>query len=166
MLAPPAGSQSHRRSTCWGGQTLSVVRRGAVPFALWGVGMSHTPVGIGVARRIGDHSDGILVSPGLRWFVTSGTPGLPQVGSTPSGVTAQAEVAWTHIIEALSAAQMRAVDVVRVTEYLTNRDDIGAYSAVRLRYLGNHRPASMLLVVDQLVRPEFLVAVEVIAARG
>lgn len=128
--------------------------------------MSHTPVSIGVARRIGGYSDGVLVSAGLRWFVTSGTPGLPQVGPAPSDITAQAELAWTHIVEALSAAQMRVADIVKVTEYLTRQGDIQACCAVRSRYLGDARPASMLMVVPQLIRPDFLVVVEVIAARG
>ncbi|MGH6978758.1 MAG: RidA family protein [Brevundimonas sp.] len=128
--------------------------------------MSHVPVGIGVARRTGDHSDGVLVSAGLRWFFTSGTPGLPQVGPAPSGITAQAEFAWTHIVEALSAAQMRVADIVKVTQYLTNSDDIPAYTAVRSGYLGRHLPASTLVVVAQPGRPDVLVEVEVIAARA
>jgi enamine deaminase RidA (YjgF/YER057c/UK114 family) len=35
---------------------------------------------------------------------------------------------------------------------------------VRSRFLGDARPASMLLVVNQLVRPDMLVEVEAIAA--
>jgi 2-iminobutanoate/2-iminopropanoate deaminase len=44
--------------------------------------------------------------------------------------------------------------------------DIGtpACAAVRKRCLGVARPASMLFVVPALVRPEFLVEVEIIAA--
>lgn len=128
--------------------------------------MSHAPVGIGVARRVGDHSDGVLVSAGLRWFMTSGTPGLPQVGPAPSGITAQADLAWTHIVEALSAAQMRVADIVKVNHYLTCQHDIPAYNAVSGRYLGDFRPAATLLVVPHVVRPDFLVMVDVIAARA
>lgn len=61
---------------------------------------------------------------------------------------------------------MRVADIVKVTQYLTCADDIPAYSAVRSRYLGDGRPASLLLVVAQLGRPDVLVEVEVIAARG
>ena len=45
-------------------------------------------------------------------------------------------------------------------------EDIPAYSKVRTRFLGEARPASMLLVIPQLVRPEFLVEVEIIAAKA
>jgi enamine deaminase RidA (YjgF/YER057c/UK114 family) len=34
------------------------------------------------------------------------------------------------------------------------------------RFLGNASPTTMLLVVAQLVRPEFLVEVEIIAAKA
>lgn len=128
--------------------------------------MSHAPVGIGVARRIGEHSDGMLVSAGLRWFMTSGLPGLPQTGSAPADIGGQADVAWAQVVEALSAAQMRVADIVRVTQYLTGPDDIPACEAVSARYLGDHRPASTVLVVSQLARPEFRIAVEVVAARA
>jgi hypothetical protein len=37
---------------------------------------------------------------------------------------------------------------------------------VRSRYLGDARPASMLLIVPGLVRPEFLLEVEAIAAKA
>jgi enamine deaminase RidA (YjgF/YER057c/UK114 family) len=36
---------------------------------------------------------------------------------------------------------------------------------VRTRFLGDTRPASMLLIVPQLVRPEFLVEIEIVAAK-
>jgi enamine deaminase RidA (YjgF/YER057c/UK114 family) len=55
---------------------------------------------------------------------------------------------------------------VKVTQYLTRVEDIPAYAEVRTRFLGDARPASMLLIVPQLVRPEFLLEVEIIAARG
>ena len=61
---------------------------------------------------------------------------------------------------------MAMTDVVKVTQYLTKSEDIAAYAAVRTRFVGDSRPASMLLVVPQLVRPEFLVEVEVIAAKA
>jgi hypothetical protein len=54
----------------------------------------------------------------------------------------------------------------RLTQYLTRSEDIPAYAAVRTRFVGDTRPASMLLVIPQLVRPESLVEVEVIAAKA
>jgi 2-iminobutanoate/2-iminopropanoate deaminase len=65
----------------------------------------------------------------------------------------------------LDLASMSVVDIVKVTQYLTNAADIKAYAVVRSEFLGPHQPASMLLIVPQLVRPNFLVEIEVIAAK-
>jgi enamine deaminase RidA (YjgF/YER057c/UK114 family) len=61
---------------------------------------------------------------------------------------------------------MTVADVVKVTQYLTRAEDISAYGKVRTRFLGDARPAAMLLVFPQLVRPEFLVEVEIVAAKA
>jgi hypothetical protein len=57
-------------------------------------------------------------------------------------------------------------DIVKVTQYLTRAEDVKAYAQVRNRFLGAARPASMLLVVPQLVWPSLLAEVEVVAAKA
>lgn len=129
--------------------------------------MRHKIVDIGVASRIGVYSDAVEVQPNLRWLVTSGAPGLPiQGGTLPSDITGQAELAWKHIARILEKANMDVGDIIKVTQYLTRAEDIAAYSKVRNRFLGEIRPASMLLVIPQLVWPELLVEVEVVAAKA
>jgi 2-iminobutanoate/2-iminopropanoate deaminase len=128
--------------------------------------MYHTIHGIGVASQIAAYSDAIEVSHNLRWLLTSGTPGLSTDGNLPKDISGQAELAWEHIIRILNKADMTVADVVKVTQYLTRAEDIAAYGKVRTRFLGDVRPASMLLVIPQLVRPEFLVEVEIVAARA
>jgi hypothetical protein len=61
---------------------------------------------------------------------------------------------------------MTVDDIVKVTQYLTRAGDVKAYAQVRNRFLGAARPASMLLVVPQLVWPSLLVEVEVVAAKA
>jgi enamine deaminase RidA (YjgF/YER057c/UK114 family) len=121
---------------------------------------------VGVARQIGKYSDAVEVSPNARWLFTAGTPGLALDGSLPADITGQAELAWTHITKMLAQAGMSVNDLVKVTHYLLRAEDIAAYVKVRSRFLGEARPASMLLVVPQLVRPEFLLEVEAIAAKA
>lgn len=128
--------------------------------------MAHTIHDIGVASQIGAYSDSIEAGPNLRWLITSGTPGLSMKGELPADITGQSELAWEHIIRMLDRAGMTVSDVVKVTQYLTRAEDIQAYARVRARFLGPARPASMLLVVPQLVRPELLVEVEVTAAKA
>jgi enamine deaminase RidA (YjgF/YER057c/UK114 family) len=86
-------------------------------------------------------------------------------GTTPKGITAQAEQAWKNIVAILEQAGMTVHDLVKITHYLINADDIKPYVEVRRRFLGEARPASMLLVVPALVRPEFLVEIEAYAAK-
>jgi enamine deaminase RidA (YjgF/YER057c/UK114 family) len=124
----------------------------------------NTRQNIGVARQIGSYSDGVEVPSGKRWLVTSGTPGLGLDGTLPADITGQAELAWTHIRTMLEQAQMTVDDIVKVTQYLLSTDDIKPYAAVRSRFLGGARPASMLLVVPALVWPNILLEVEIVAA--
>ena len=128
--------------------------------------MNHIVNDIGVARQIAAYSDAIEVKANLRWLLTSGTPGLSIDGDLPKDITGQAELAWKHVVKILEQADMTVTDIVKVTQYLTQAQDIPAYGKVRSRFLGSVRPASMLLVIDQLVRPEFLVEVEVVAAKA
>ena len=128
--------------------------------------MNHTIHDVGVAKQIAAYSDSIEVKPNLRWLVTSGTPGLPTDGSAlPTDITGQSELAWKHVVLMLEKAGMTVADIVKVTQYLTRAEDIAVYGKVRKKYLGEVRPASMLLIITQLVRPEFLVEVEIVAAR-
>jgi enamine deaminase RidA (YjgF/YER057c/UK114 family) len=104
------------------------------------------------------------VPPNARWLYTSGTPGLALDGTLPGDIAGQAELAWRHIVGMLERAGMSVHDLVKVTHYLCRAADIPAYVKVRARFLGDARPASMLLVVGELVRPEFLLEVEAVAA--
>jgi enamine deaminase RidA (YjgF/YER057c/UK114 family) len=128
--------------------------------------MSHLIHNIGVSHQIGKYSDAIEVQADVRWLFTSGTPGLEANGGLPVDIAGQTELAWKHILRILEKANMGVSDVVKVTQYLTRAEDIAAYAKVRSRFLGDAEPASMLLVIPQLVRPGFLVEVEVIAAKA
>jgi 2-iminobutanoate/2-iminopropanoate deaminase len=121
---------------------------------------------IGVAARIGTYSDAVEAAPNQRWLFTSGTPGMDAAGELPPDITAQAERAWGHILKMLESAGMSVNDLVKITQYLTRADDIPAYAKVRARMLGDARPASMLMVVAALPRPDFLIEIEAVAARA
>ncbi len=127
--------------------------------------MAHIVRDVGVAARIGAYSDAIEVMPNARWLFTAGTPGLSPDGNLPSDIVGQAEAAWANIVAILERAGMDVHDLVKVTHYLLRPSDIPAYVQVRTRFLGAARPASMLLIVPQLVRPEFLLEIEASAAK-
>jgi len=120
---------------------------------------------VGVARRIGRYSDAVEVPANARWLVTAGTPGLALDGALPSDFAAQTELAWTHIEAMLKRAGMSVHDLVKVTQYLLRASDIPTYASIRARFLGEARPASMLLIVPGLVHPDFLLEIEAWAAK-
>ena len=126
--------------------------------------MTHKLHDVGVAARIGKYGDAIEVAPNRRWLFTSGTPGMDEGGALPSDITRQAELAWGHILKMLTAADMSVADLVKITQYLVHAENIPAYVQVRTRVLGDARPASMLMVVAALPRPEFLLEIEAVAA--
>jgi 2-iminobutanoate/2-iminopropanoate deaminase len=121
---------------------------------------------IGIARQIGTYSDAVEVPANARWLITAGTPGLSAGGKVPPDFGAQAELAWSHIVTMIERAGMTVHDLVKVTQYLVRSSDIAAYAEVRARHLGSARPASLLLVVPGLVRPEFLLEIEACAAKA
>jgi 2-iminobutanoate/2-iminopropanoate deaminase len=127
--------------------------------------MNHKIHDVGIAKQIGTYSDAIEVAPDMRWLYTAGTPGLAADGTVPADITGQAEIAWQHIMAMLKKADMGVHDLVKITQYLLNAADIPAYAKVRSRYLGDARPASMLMIVPGLVWPNMLLEIEAVAAK-
>ena len=126
--------------------------------------MSHKIHDIDVASQIGKYSDAVEVGPNCRWLMTSGTPGINTNGEIPNDISKQSELAWEHIIRLLNKANMTVANIVKVSQYLTRAEDISAYAKVRNTFLKDSRPASMLSIIPQLVKPEFLIEIEIIAA--
>jgi enamine deaminase RidA (YjgF/YER057c/UK114 family) len=87
-------------------------------------------------------------------------------GTIPDDFEEQAVLAWTNVCAALDRAGFGVGDLVKITQYLTSADDIATHAAVRARFLGDARPASMLVVVPALVWPEMKIEVEGWAARS
>ena len=119
-----------------------------------------------IADPIGTYSHGVEVPPNARWLYIAGQIGMRKDGSVPPTVEAQTELAWQNIVAILAAAGMRVTDIVKMTQFLVNLEDFPKYAATRARFLAGHRPASTGLVIRSLVRPEYLVEVEAVAAKA
>jgi len=76
---------------------------------------------------------------------------------------AQAEQVFRNLQAALEAAGAKFSDVVKMNTYITDIDKAPAVREVRARYFGETAPASTLVQVVHLARPEFLLEIEVIA---
>lgn len=86
-------------------------------------------------------------------------------GAVPEGVSDQTEVCWQNVVTILRANDMDVPDIVKVVQYLSRVEDRNAHFEVRNRFLGEHKPTSTLLYVHALAQPEFVVEVEVVAAK-
>ncbi|MET3793831.1 RidA family protein [Aquamicrobium terrae] len=110
----------------------------------------------------GSYSHG--VASGLL-IVTSGQLGLAADGTIPAGVEAQAELCFSNIRAILAEAEADLSHVLRFTAFVTRREHMADYMAVRDRLVAGlaTKPASTLLIVSGFTRPEFLVEVEAMA---
>ncbi len=118
-----------------------------------------------VRRPFGNYNHGLLVPPGASLLVTSGQLGIGLDDRIPHDVTAQAELCFQAIHAILDEAGMSFADVIRIAGFVTTREDFPAYMAVRDRYIQDPKPVSTLLIVGGFTRSEFLVEVEVTAAK-
>ena len=120
----------------------------------------------GVRRPFSHSSHGIYVPPGAGLLVVSGQLGIGPDDVIPRSVKAQAELCFETIGKVLKEAGMAFEDVIRVNGYVTVREDLPAYIEIRDRYLPDPKPVSTQLVVSGFTRAEFLVEVEVTAAKA
>jgi enamine deaminase RidA (YjgF/YER057c/UK114 family) len=74
------------------------------------------------------------------------------------------EQAWRNIFAVLASAGMNAHNLVKITAFLTQREDLADFREVRDRMLREARPASSLIFVSGLADPAWLVEIEAVAA--
>jgi enamine deaminase RidA (YjgF/YER057c/UK114 family) len=110
------------------------------------------------------YSHAIEVPAGTRLVFCSGQLGIGADEAVPPTVGAQAERCFENIRAILAEADLELSDIVRINAYVTRREDMAGYMAVRDRMVADPPPASTLMVVSGFTRPEFLVEVEVVAA--
>lgn len=118
-----------------------------------------------VAAPAGTYSHGITThGPGTCLHV-AGQIGMTPDGRLLEGFDAQADQAWKNLVAVLEASGMDVSHIVKVTTYLTRAADLPRLNAVRSVYLGDARPASTLVVVAALARPDWCFEVEAMAFR-
>jgi len=119
-----------------------------------------------ISAPIGQYSHAAEFPTAARSVHIAGQFGLEKDGTTPPNFSAQAEIVWSNISEILHDADMECSDIVKVNTYLVDVSDLAESSKVRIKYLGEHAPAATTVIVAGLLRPEWLIEVEVIAAKG
>ena len=108
-----------------------------------------------------------VVPPGRCLVFVSGQVAVDSTGRLvgPGSFTLQAEQVFENLRRGLAASGATFRDVVKVTLYLRDLDSLPALRPVRDRYYDpTARPASSLVEVSSLLRTEFLLEIEAIAA--
>ncbi len=120
-----------------------------------------------IAAPFARYAHGVEVPAGSRLAVTSGQLALAADGSVPDGARAQADLCFANCAAILAEAGMGPADVIRINAYVTDRAHMAGYMAARDAWLAgvSRLPASTLVIVSGFTRPEFVVEVEVTAAR-
>ena len=112
------------------------------------------------------YSHGVEVPPGTRLIFCSGQLGIAPDGVIPEGVEAQAEQCFRNVAAILAEGGMELQDIVRINAFVSGREHLKGYMAVRDRLFGDPPPASTLMIVTGFARPEFVVEVEAVAAKA
>lgn len=112
----------------------------------------------------GIYAHGVEITTGARTLHVSGQIGVAQDGSLASGFEGQCRQAIENLDAVLESAGMTVNDVVKLSFFLTRREDLEALIDVRRDVFNGVRPAITTVFVAGLVSPDWLVEVEAVAA--
>lgn len=111
------------------------------------------------------YSHAVEVEAGARLVFCSGQLGIAADETIPDSVEAQTELIFAALGAILAEAGMGLRDIVRLNAYVTGRDHLAGYMAVRDRLVASPPPASTLMIVSGFAREAFKVEVEAVAAK-
>lgn len=123
----------------------------------------HNPPG--VAGPFATYTHGIELDSPHRFLFGAGQTGVAPDGTVGEGIEEQARLVWENIGKVLGAAGMKVSDIVQLNMLLVDRRDYPTAATIREAMLDGHRPASTLMYVAGLARPEWLIEIDFIAAR-
>ena len=119
----------------------------------------------GVAGPFATYAHGVVVDASARFLFGAGQVGVDGDGRIGDGIEEQSRLCWRNIRRVLAADGMSIPDIVQLNMLLVDRSDRDGAMAVRDAELGDHRPASTLMYVAGLARPEYLIEIDFVAAR-
>ena len=106
------------------------------------------------------------VSVGDRILVSGTAPVEPDGSSTPGDAAAQTRRCFAIILAAIEELGGSVADVVRTRMFITDPADADAVGAVHGELFRDVRPASTMVVVAALLRPEWRIEIEAEALVG
>lgn len=121
----------------------------------------HNPAS--VQAPIGNYALALEVPTGKRLLFVSGQVPEHLDGSIPAEFADQCRLVWAHVRACVEGAGLTLDHIVKVTTYLTRREDADVNSLIRREILGAHQPA-LTVMVAQTLDARWLLELEVIAA--
>jgi enamine deaminase RidA (YjgF/YER057c/UK114 family) len=122
----------------------------------------------GLGKPLGPYSHIARVRASEFLFI-AGQVGVDDAGAAPASFDAQCAQVFANLGAALASQGAGFANVVEFTTYLVHSQDIPAFMQYRARefprlFAGGAFPPNTLLVIDRLVREEFLIEVSAVAA--
>jgi enamine deaminase RidA (YjgF/YER057c/UK114 family) len=121
-----------------------------------------------LSKPLGQYSHIARVKASEFLFI-AGQVGVDRDGGTPADFDAQCTHVFANLGAALASQGASFPNVVEFTTYLAHSQDIPKFMEYRTRefprlFAGGAYPPNTLLMIDRLVREEFLIEVSAIAA--
>lgn len=112
---------------------------------------------------VGGYSQACEVEGARRLIFVSGQVPQTVSGEMPAGFEAQAVLVWANVRAQLEEAGMTMRNLVKVTTFLSSRDDAAANRMARQAALGDHAPA-LTVIITGIFDEQWLLEIEAIAA--
>lgn len=110
------------------------------------------------------YTHAVEISAPQQLVIMSGQIGVAPDGETLAGFDAQCHQAMANVEALLAEAGMTQANMLRVTYYLTDAQNLTALGQIRNTRWGSEQPPAVTtLVVAALAAPELLVEIEVVA---
>ena len=119
-----------------------------------------------IRRPFAQYAHAVEIPANARLLVCSGQLAVALDDHIPDSASDQAELCFDNIEAILKDSDMGIEDVVRINAYVTAREHMAPYMAVRDARFGETPPASTLMIVSGFTREEFAVEIEVLAAKA
>ncbi len=121
-----------------------------------------------LGKPLGQYSQLTRVKASELLFI-AGQVGAGKDGKAPPDFEAQCALVFANIGAALASQGASFADLVEFTTYLVHAQDIAKFMAYRTRefpklFKDGAYPPNTLLIIDRLVREEFLIEVSAVAA--
>lgn len=107
----------------------------------------------------------VLVSGEHQTLYISGQVGADAQGKTAPDFAVQCRQAWANVEAVLAASGMGIENIVRTGIFLTEPEQFTVFADIRKEILRGHKPASTLVYVTALNKPEWKVEIEAIAVK-